>query len=137
MMYDPMMIQPMRDELTRIGMKELRSPEDVDAELQEKGTAFYFINSVCGCAAGSARPAITLALQHDKKPEKLLTSFAGNDRDAVAKARSYFTGFPPSSPQMAILKDGKIVWMMERWQIEGRMPQDIAKDIVSAFDSLN
>lgn len=137
MMYDPMMIQPMRDELTRIGMKELRSPEDVDAELQEKGTTFYFINSVCGCAAGSARPAITLALQHEKKPEKLLTSFAGNDRDAVAKARSYFTGFPPSSPQMAILKDGKIVWMMERWQIEGRMPQDIAKDIVSAFDSLN
>ena len=137
MMYDPMMIQPMRDELTRIGMKELRSPEDVDTELQEKGTAFYFINSVCGCAAGSARPAITLALQHEKKPEKLLTSFAGNDRDAVAKARSYFTGFPPSSPQMAILKDGKIVWMMERWQIEGRMPQDIAKDIVSAFDSLN
>ncbi|HEY6170976.1 MAG TPA: BrxA/BrxB family bacilliredoxin [Candidatus Kapabacteria bacterium] len=136
-MYDPMMIQPMRDELTRIGMKELRSPEDVDTELQEKGTAFYFINSVCGCAAGSARPAITLALQHEKKPEKLLTSFAGNDRDAVAKARSYFTGFPPSSPQMAILKDGKIVWMMERWQIEGRMPQDIAKDIVSAFDSLN
>jgi putative YphP/YqiW family bacilliredoxin len=137
MMYDPMMIQPMRDELTRIGMKELRSPEDVDTELQEKGTVFYFINSVCGCAAGSARPAITLALQHEKKPEKLLTSFAGNDRDAVAKARSYFTGFPPSSPQMAILKDGKIVWMMERWQIEGRMPQDIAKDIVSAFDSLN
>lgn len=137
MMYDPMMIQPMRDELTRIGMKELRNPEDVDTELQEKGTAFYFINSVCGCAAGSARPAITLALQHEKKPEKLLTSFAGNDRDAVAKARSYFTGFPPSSPQMAILRDGKIVWMMERWQIEGRMPQDIAKDIVSAFDSLN
>jgi putative YphP/YqiW family bacilliredoxin len=137
MMYDPMMIQPMRDELTRIGMKELRSAEDVDAELQEKGTAFYFINSVCGCAAGSARPAITLALQHEKKPEKLLTSFAGNDRDAVAKARSYFAGFPPSSPQMAILKDGKVVWMMERWQIEGRMPQDIAKDIIGAFDSLN
>ncbi len=137
MMYDPMMIQPMRDELTRIGMKELRSPEDVDTELQEKGTAFYFINSVCGCAAGSARPAITLALQHEKKPEKLLTSFAGNDRDAVAKARSYFAGFPPSSPQMAILKDGKVVWMMERWQIEGRMPQDIAKDIIGAFDSLN
>lgn len=137
MMYDPMMIQPMRDELTRIGMKELRNPEDVDTELQEKGTAFYFINSVCGCAAGSARPAITLALQHEKKPEKLLTSFAGNDRDAVAKARSYFAGFPPSSPQMAILKDGKVVWMMERWQIEGRMPQDIAKDIIGAFDSLN
>lgn len=137
MMYDPMMIQPMRDELTRIGMKELRNPEDVDTELQEKGTAFYFINSVCGCAAGSARPAITLALQHEKKPEKLLTSFAGNDRDAVAKARSYFAGFPPSSPQMAILKDGKVVWMMERWQIEGRMPQDIAKDIIDAFDSLN
>jgi putative YphP/YqiW family bacilliredoxin len=137
MMYDPMMIQPMRDELTRIGMKELRTPEAVESELQEKGTAFYFINSVCGCAAGSARPAITLALQNEKKPEKLLTSFAGNDKDAVAKARSYFTGFPPSSPQMAILKDGKIVWMMERWQIEGRMPQDIAKDIVSAFNSLN
>jgi putative YphP/YqiW family bacilliredoxin len=137
MMYDPMMIQPMRDELTRIGMKELRNPEDVDTELQEKGTAFYFINSVCGCAAGSARPAITLALQHEKKPEKLLTSFAGNDRDAVAKARSYFAGFPPSSPQMAILKDGKVVWMMERWQIEGRMPQEIAKDIIGAFDSLN
>jgi putative YphP/YqiW family bacilliredoxin len=136
-MYDPMMVKPMREEVTRLGMKELRTPEEVESELQEKGTAFYFINSVCGCAAGSARPALRLALESAaKKPEKLLTSFAGNDKDAVAKARSYFAGFPPSSPQMAILKDGKIVWMMERWQIEGRMPDAIAKDILTAFDSL-
>lgn len=132
-----MMVKPMREEVTRLGMKELRTPEEVESELQEKGTAFYFINSVCGCAAGSARPALRLALESAaKKPEKLLTSFAGNDKDAVAKARSYFAGFPPSSPQMAILKDGKIVWMMERWQIEGRMPDAIAKDILTAFDSL-
>lgn len=136
MMYDPMMIQPMREEVTSIGMKELRTPEEVDAELTESGTAFYFINSVCGCAAGSARPALKLALGNQKKPAKLLTSFAGNDGAAVAKARSYFAGFPPSSPQMAILKDGKVVWMLERWQIEGRMPDSIAKDIVTAFDAL-
>jgi putative YphP/YqiW family bacilliredoxin len=136
-MYDPMMVKPMREEVTRLGMKELRTAEEVDSELQEKGTAFYFINSVCGCAAGSARPALQLALENaTKKPEKLLTSFAGNDKDAVEKARSYFAGFPPSSPQMAILKDGKIVWMLERWQIEGRMPDAIAKDILKAFDSL-
>ena len=135
-MYDPMMVQPMRDEVIRLGMKEMRTAEEVDKELNAPGTAFVFINSVCGCAAGGARPALKLALAHDKKPERLTTAFAGNDVEAVAKARSYFTGFPPSSPQFAIIKDGKLAWIMERWQIEGRAPESIAADLVKVFDTL-
>ena len=135
-MYDPVMVQPMRDEVTRIGMTEMRSAEEVDKQLNAPGTAFVFINSVCGCAAGGARPALKLALQHQKKPDRLTTAFAGNDVEAVAKARSYFTGFPPSSPQFAIIKDGKLAWMMERWQIEGRAPEAIAAELVKVFDAL-
>jgi putative YphP/YqiW family bacilliredoxin len=135
-MYDPVMVQPMRDEVTRIGMKEMRTAEEVEKELTAPGTAFVFINSVCGCAAGGARPALKLALQHSKKPDRLATAFAGNDVEAVAKARSFFTGFPPSSPQFAVIKDGKLVWMMERWQIEGRAPESIAADLVKVFDAL-
>ena len=135
-MYDPVMVQPMRDEVTRLGMKEMRTAAEVDTELAAPGTAFVFINSVCGCAAGGARPALKLALSHSKKPERLTTAFAGNDVEAVAKARSYFTGFPPSSPQFAIIKDGKLAWIMERWQIEGRAPEAIAADLVKVFDAM-
>lgn len=135
-MYDPVMVQPMRDEVTRLGMKEMRTAAEVEQELNAPGTAFVFINSVCGCAAGGARPALKMALANSKKPERLTTAFAGNDVEAVAKARSYFTGFPPSSPQFAIIKDGKLAWMMERWQIEGRAPESIAADLVKVFDSL-
>src|ERR1041385_7480247 len=133
-MYDPVMVQPMRDEVTRLGMKEMRTAEEVDSQLNAPGTAFVFINSVCGCAAGGARPALKLALQNSKKPERLTTAFAGNDVEAVPKARSYFTGFPPSSPQFAIIKDGKLAWIMERWQIEGRAPEAIAAELVKVFD---
>lgn len=136
MMYDPRMVQPMRDEVTTIGFQEMLTAEEVEKNVGLPGTSLVFINSVCGCAAGSARPALKLAVDHAKKPDRLLTAFAGNDKDAVAKARSYFAGFPPSSPQMAILKDGKLVWMLERWQIEGRMPDAIASEIKRAFDSV-
>lgn len=136
MMYDPRMVQPMRDEVTKIGFKEMLTADDVEKEMSTPGTALVFINSVCGCAAGSARPSLKLAIENTKKPDRLLTAFAGNDKEAVAKARSYFTGFPPSSPQMAILKDGKLVWMLERWQIEGRMPEAIASEIKRAFDTV-
>lgn len=135
-MYDPVMVQPMRDEVVRIGMKEMRTAEEVDKELNAPGTAFVFINSVCGCAAGGARPALKLALQHSKKPDRITTAFAGNDVEAVARARSFFTGFPPSSPQFAIIKDGKLAWMMERWQIEGRAPEAIAAELVKVFDAM-
>jgi putative YphP/YqiW family bacilliredoxin len=135
-MYDPVMVQPMRDEVIRLGMKEMRTADEVDKELAAPGTAFVFINSVCGCAAGGARPALKLALAHDKKPDRLATAFAGNDIEAVAKARSYFTGFPPSSPQFAIIKDGKLAWIMERWQIEGRAPEAIAAELVKVFDAM-
>jgi putative YphP/YqiW family bacilliredoxin len=135
-MYDPVMVQPMRDEVVRIGMKEMRTADEVDTELNAPGTAFVFINSVCGCAAGGARPALKLALQHAKKPDRITTAFAGNDVEAVARARSFFTGFPPSSPQFAIIKDGKLAWMMERWQIEGRAPEAIAAELVKVFDAL-
>ena len=135
-MYDPVMVQPMRDEVVRIGMKEMRTADEVDKELNAPGTAFVFINSVCGCAAGGARPALKLALQHAKKPDRITTAFAGNDVEAVARARSFFTGFPPSSPQFAIIKDGKLAWMMERWQIEGRSPEAIAAELVKVFDAM-
>jgi len=133
-MYDPVLVQPMRDEVTRLGVKELRTPEEVDQAFTQKGTTLVFINSVCGCAAGGARPALALALKHTLLPDHLTTAFAGNDKEAVAKARSYFIGFAPSSPQFALLKDGELVWMLERWQIEGRSPWEIASNITAAFD---
>ncbi len=136
-MYDPILVQPFRDEATAIGLKEIRSAEEIAAELSAPGTTFMFVNSVCGCAAGGARPALKLAMMmQGKKPDRLVTALAGNDKEAVAKAREFFVGFAPSSPQMAILKDGKLVWMMERWQIEGRPPEAIAQDVLRAFGSL-
>jgi putative YphP/YqiW family bacilliredoxin len=133
--YDERMVAPMRQELTRIGFKELRTPDEVDGALKDApGTTLVVVNSICGCAARNARPAVTLALRNDAKPEKLTTVFAGQDVDATQRAREYFTGYPPSSPSIGLLKDGKLVYMLERWQIEGRPAQDIAEDLVEAFD---
>jgi putative YphP/YqiW family bacilliredoxin len=135
MMYDERMVIPMRQELTRLGVEELRTAVDVDAKLKElKGTALVVVNSVCGCAARNARPAIATALQHAVKPEHSYTVFAGQDADATRAARGYFTGYAPSSPQIAMIKDGKIVFMLERFQIEGRSADAIAADLVGAFD---
>ena len=136
MMYDERFVTPMRRELTQIGFEELRTADEVDAALKDaKGTALVVVNSVCGCSARMARPGVAAALQHAaSKPERLFTVFAGQDADATARARSYFTGYPPSSPSISLLKDGQLVYMMERWQIEGRHPQAIAADLVAAFE---
>ena len=135
MMYDDRIVTPMREELTRLGIEELRSPDEVDARLKEaKGTTLVVVNSICGCAARMARPAVAMALQHSAKPDHLTTVFAGQDAEATERARSYFTGYAPSSPQIALLKDGKVVFMLERWQIEGRSANLIAEDLVEAFD---
>ena len=133
--YDERMVAPMRQELTRIGFDELRTPEQVDDALKDApGTTLVVVNSICGCAARNARPAVTMALGNEAKPEKLTTVFAGQDVDATQRAREYFTGYPPSSPSIGLLKDGQLVYMLERWQIEGRPAQDIAEDLVEAFD---
>jgi putative YphP/YqiW family bacilliredoxin len=133
-MYDPRLVQPMRDELTRIGFEELRTPEQVDAVLATtKDTTLVLVNSVCGCAARNARPAAAMAIQQAQRPQKLLTVFAGQDADATNRARSYFAPYPPSSPQMGLFKDGKLVFMLERRNIEGRPAQEIAADLMAAF----
>jgi putative YphP/YqiW family bacilliredoxin len=125
----------MREELTRLGVEELKTPEAVDQTLQNsKGTVMVVVNSICGCAAGKARPGIALALQHDVRPDKVATVFAGADIEATDRARSYFTGYPPSSPSIGLLKDGQLVYMMERHQIEGRGPTQIAEELTQAFD---
>jgi len=129
------MIQPMRDELTSIGFKELRTPEEVEEHLPNaKGTALVFVNSVCGCAGGLARPAARLALQHEVKPDHLFTVFAGQDKEATAKAREYFAPYPPSSPSIALMKDGELVHFIERHQIECRTAEEIAADLIAAFE---
>ena len=134
-MYDERFVTPMRQELTKLGVEEMRTPTEVDAKLKDaKGTTLVVVNSVCGCAARNARPAVREALQNGKTPDHLTTVFAGQDTDATARARSYFTGYAPSSPQIGLLKDGKLVFMLERYQIEGRSANDIAKDLVGAFD---
>jgi putative YphP/YqiW family bacilliredoxin len=134
-MYDERFVTPMRQELTQLGVEEMRTPGEVDAKLKDsKGTTLVVVNSICGCAARNARPAVARALQHTVKPDSLTTVFAGQDIDATEKARSYFTGYPPSSPQIGLLKDGKLVFMLERHQIEGRTASEIADDLVGAFD---
>ena len=134
-MYDPRMVAPMREELTRLGVEEMLTPEQVDAKLKDsKGTTLVVVNSVCGCAARNARPAVAKALEHAVKPDTLTTVFAGMEVPAVERARSYFTGYPPSSPQIGLLKDGKVVFMLERHQIEGRTSHEIADDLIGAFD---
>jgi putative YphP/YqiW family bacilliredoxin len=135
MPYPEIMIRPMREELTRLGFEELKTPEAVDATLKDsKGTLLVVVNSICGCAAGKARPGVALALQHGVKPDKVATVFAGGDIEATERARSYFTGYQPSSPSVALLKDGKLVYMLERYQIEGRGPLEIAQELTGAFD---
>jgi len=135
-MYDEMIVAPMRQELTRLGVQETRTAAEVDAVLggDSKGTVLVVVNSVCGCAAGMARPAVAMALQNSVLPEKTITVFAGNDVDATRRAREYFVGYRPSSPSIALLRDGKVVKMLERWNIEGREAHDIAKELVEAFD---
>ena len=134
-MYDERFVTPMRQELTRLGVEEMRTVAEVDAKLKEApGTTLVVVNSVCGCAARNARPAVASALQHTVKPDHLTTVFAGQDTEAAARARSYFTGYPPSSPQIGLLKDGQLVFMLERYQIEGRSADDIAQDLVGAFN---
>ena len=136
MPYPEIMIRPMREELTRLGVEELRTPEAVDATLKDApGTVMVRVNSVCGCAAGRARPGVALALEHDVRPDKVTTVFAGADIEATEKARSYFTGYRPSSPSIGLLKDGKLVFMLERYQIEGRGAEQIAQELTQAFDT--
>ena len=135
MPYPEMLVKPMREELTRLGVEEMRTAEDVSEVLgKEEGTTLVVVNSVCGCAARNARPAVAMALEHDKRPQKVTTVFAGQDLDATAKARSYFHGYPPSSPAIALLKDGDVAMMLERHQIEGRTADAIAEDLTRAFD---
>ena len=133
-MYPEFFVSPMREELTRLGVVEWRTSEDVDRGVQADGTVMVIVNSVCGCAAGRARPGVSLALKHSLKPEIVATVFAGADIEATERARSYFTGYPPSSPAVALLQNGKIVHMMERHQIENQEAESIALELVSAFD---
>ncbi|MDQ2665209.1 MAG: BrxA/BrxB family bacilliredoxin [Gemmatimonadota bacterium] len=134
-MYDERFITPMRQELTRLGVEEMRGAEEVDAKLKDaSGTTLLVVNSMCGCAARNARPAVASALQNATKPDHLTTVFAGQDIEATARARAYITGYAPSSPSIALLKDGKPVFMLERFQIEGRSAAEISKDLVGAFE---
>jgi putative YphP/YqiW family bacilliredoxin len=135
MPYDERLVTPMRAELTRLGVTELKTVSEVDQVLGDPaGTQLVFVNSVCGCAAGSARPALALALRHPVRPAGLFTVFAGQDLEAAARARSYFAEYQPSSPSVALLKDGEVVYFMHRYQIEGRGPEAIAADLRAAFD---
>jgi len=134
-MYPENMVAPMRKELTDIGFSELKTSANVDAALKKgEGTILLLFNSVCGCAGGNARPGVKIALEHSYKPDYLTTVFAGQDTEAVQRARSYIAEYPPSSPSMAIFKDSKLVFMLERKQIEGYPPEDVAKSLTDAFD---
>jgi len=134
MPYPEMMVRPMREDLVRVGFTELRTPADVDAILgSEKRTTLVAVNSVCGCAAAMMRPAVYLSLQGEKKPEVLTTVFAGQDMEATDRTREYIVGYPPSSPSVALFKDGELVYFMERHKIEGRHPEDIAADLREAY----
>ena len=135
MPYPEIMIRPMREDLTRLGVEELKTAEAVDQAVKDSsGTLMVVVNSICGCAAGKARPGVALALQHNVKPDKVATVFAGADIEATERARSYFTGYGPSSPSIAILKDGELVYMLERYQIEGRDASQIASELTHAFE---
>lgn len=133
-MYPEYLVAPMRKELTDVGFEELKTPEEVDAAINQPGTVFVVVNSVCGCAAANARPAAIAAIKNSKRPDKVVTVFAGMEKEAVEKARSYMLPYPPSSPAMALFKDGKLVHMIERHQIEGRPAQLITDNLVAAFD---
>jgi len=136
MPYDPMLVAPMREELTQLGVDELLTSGEVDSWMADKrGTSLLIITSVCGCAAGQARPAVTLALGHDTRPDRVATVFAGQDVEATAQARSYFADFPPSSPSMAMFKDGELVHFVPRHRIESRDAREIAEELTGAFDA--
>jgi len=137
-MYDPEAVQPMRDELVAVGFTELLTAEDVDKAINVKDdkTVLVMVNSVCGCAAGSARPGLSLALQHKTIPDKLYTGFAGMERNAVDKIRHYIAGFPPSSPSIALFKNGELIYFMQRYDIEGRNKVEIAETLKEVFDEV-
>jgi putative YphP/YqiW family bacilliredoxin len=137
MRYPEELIKPMREELTSLGVKETRTPEEVDAAVRDAaGTTMVVVNSVCGCAAGKARPGIALALSHSVRPDSAVTVFAGADVEATERARQYFTGYAPSSPSVAIMRDGEVVYMLERHEIEGREAAEVAAALTDAFDRL-
>lgn len=134
-MYPEIMVIPMREELVRAGIEETRTAEDVDAALAQPGTTLLVVNSICGCAAGKMRPGVRLALANSaNQPERKITVFAGQDSEATARARSYFEGQPPTSPAVAILRDGKLVYLMQRYIIEQATAQQIAGELIRAFD---
>ncbi len=133
-MYPEIMVIPMREELTRAGIKETRTAAEVDAAVAQPGTTLLVVNSICGCAAGKMRPGVRLALQHITRPDQAITVFAGQDREATEKARSYFVGQPPSSPAVALLRDGKLVYLMQRSSIETSTAPAIAQELTRAFD---
>lgn len=133
-MYDPELVRPMREEVTRLGVKELLTPADVDEAVKKSGTTLVFVNSVCGCAAAGARPGLQLALMHRKHPDNLFSVFAGMEREATARARQYFQPYQPSSPQIALFKDGKLVKMWQRHDIEGRDPAAVSQGLIKAFE---
>lgn len=136
-MYPELFIAPMREELTRLGVRELRTAAEVDDALTKtSGTVMVVVNSTCGCAAGKARPGIALALQHPVRPDLVTTVFAGADTEATERARSYVTGYPPSSPSIAILRDGKLLYMMERHQIENQTAETVAQQLTAVFERL-
>lgn len=138
MPYPEHLIKPMRDEVTRLGVKELRTVAEVDAEFGDpKGTQLVFVNSVCGCAAGAARPALTMAMQHANKPDQVYTVFAGQDLDATARVRSYVSEYAPSSPSMILFRDGEVAHFIHRHMIEGRSAQEIARELTQAFDRVS
>ena len=135
MPYPPALVAPMRAEMTRMGARELTTPAEVDAAIgDQKGTTLVFINSVCGCAAANARPGLALALQHAARPQEVVTVFAGQDVEATARARQYFSDYQPSSPSMALFREGEVVHFVHRHQIEGRSPQAVAAELTQAFD---
>jgi putative YphP/YqiW family bacilliredoxin len=134
MPYPEILIRPMRDELTSMGVEELRDAREVEEAFAQSGTNLMVVNSVCGCAARNARPAVALALRHETRPDRATTVFAGQDLEATNQARRHFHGYPPSSPSIALLKDGDLVFMLERHQIEGRDADEIAQDLVNAFE---
>lgn len=134
MPYSEILVRPMRQELTALGVNELRNADDVERSFAESGTNLVVVNSVCGCAARNARPAVALALGHEVRPDRATSVFAGQDLEATAQARRHFHGYPPSSPAIALMKDGDVVFMLERHQIEGRDADQIADDLIDAFD---
>jgi putative YphP/YqiW family bacilliredoxin len=136
-MYPEIMVIPMREELTRLGIEELRTPEEVDQALKNRpGTTMVVVNSICGCAAGRMRPAVRMAMQNSVRPDHAYSVFAGQEKEATERARSYFTGYPPSSPSIGILRDGQLVYLMPRSDIERREAPAIAADLKAAFDKL-